>query len=120
MQRKLIYIFFAATILVTSSGFGFLESSTIMHGRVNRQMKSDSLKISMQNVPFSKNTSPLKKEVEKPSENTIAKSVVQWVAVGVKNTFQKITTSAVEAVKRFIGKFMNSSLSGSVTNIMLD
>lgn len=112
MKRKLIYIFFAATILVTSSGFGFLESSTIMHGRVNRQIKTDSLKVALQNASLSKNNiSILKKEAEKPSENTITKSVVQWVAGGVKNVFQKVSNYAFETIKKFIGKFMESSLS---------
>ena len=90
---------FLFVVLTASTGFGFLESSTIMHGRENRQTKADSLKNASYNLQFSNNTSLLKKEVEKPVSNQITKSVIQWMANLVKNTLQIIINVIVGTAK---------------------
>ncbi len=86
-------------VLTTSTGFGFLESSTIMHRRENRQIKSDSLKNASYNLQFSGNPSFVKKEIEKPVNNQITKSVIQWIANLVKNTLQHLINVIVDAGK---------------------
>ena len=88
MKRKLFYIFFTTVISFTSMGFGFLESSTAMHGRVNRHAKSDSLRINTVNISL-KNASIPQRDIQKPAHETITKSIDQWVAGAVKNTAEK-------------------------------
>lgn len=99
MKQKLLYIIFSFVILTTTTGFGFLESSTIMHGRENRQFKTDSLKNASNNLQFSSNSSTLKKEVEKPVSNQITKSVIQWMANLVKNTLQIVIHVVFDALR---------------------
>ncbi len=99
MKNKFLYIIFAFVVLTTSTGFGFLESSTIMHGRENRQIKADSLKNASTNSHFSPNPSFVKKEIEKPVNNQITKSVIQWIANLVKNTLQIMINAVIDVVK---------------------
>jgi hypothetical protein len=99
MKRKFIYIIFSFVVLTTSTGFGFLESSTIMHGRENRQMKADSIKLASSNYHFENTSSHLKKESAKPSENQITKSVVQWVSKILKNTLEALGNILANAGK---------------------
>jgi hypothetical protein len=99
MKNKFLYIIFSFVVLTTSTGFGFLESSTIMHGRENRQIKADSLKNASSNLQFSNNPSFVKKEIEKPVNNQITKSVIQWIANLVKNTLQILINVIVDAGK---------------------
>jgi hypothetical protein len=99
MKKKFLYIIFSFVVLTTSTGFGFLESSTIMHGRENRQIKIDSLKNVSLNLQFTNNPSLAKKEIEKPVSNQITKSVIQWVANFVKNTLQVIVGLVIDAAK---------------------
>jgi hypothetical protein len=98
MKQKLLYIIFSVVVLTTSTGFGFLESSTIMHGRENRLMKNDSLKIASQRINFEQNSPILKKEAEKPA-NQLTKSLIQRVANIVRNTLEVIVGIMIEAVK---------------------
>lgn len=99
MKNKFLYIIFAFVVLTTSTGFGFLESSTIMHGRENRQIRADSLKKASFNLDFSENPSLVKKEIEKPVSNQITKSVIQWTANLVKNALHIVVNGIVEAGK---------------------
>lgn len=99
MKNKFLYIIFSFVVLTTSTGFGFLESSTIMHGRENRQIKADSLKNVTSQLQLSHNSPLVKKEIEKPANNQITKSVIQWMANLVKNTLQIIINVIVEAAK---------------------
>ena len=99
MKQKFIYIIFSFVVLTTTTSFGFLESSTIMHGRESRQIKADSLKNASDNLQFSSNSSTLKKEIEKPSNNQVTKSVIQWMANLVKNTLQIIVNVVIDALK---------------------
>ena len=85
--------------MTTSTGFGFLESSTIMHGRENRQIRADSLRNASSNLQFSNNPLLVKKETEKPVSNQITKSVIQWVANLVKNTLQIMINVIIDAGK---------------------
>jgi hypothetical protein len=95
MKRKLLYIFFAAVISFTSTGFGFLESSSAVHRRANHSAKTDSLKINTVNISL-KNTSIHQKEIQKPANESFTKSIMQWVANAVRNT---IETAIVYVVK---------------------
>ena len=70
-----------------------------MHGRENRQFKSDSLKIASSHLQFSNNSSLLKKEIDKPSNSQISKSFIQWTANLVKNTVQILVDVIVEAAR---------------------
>lgn len=99
MKIKFLYIIFAFVVLTTSTGFGFLESSTIMHGRENRQIKADSLKNITSNLQLSHNPLLVKKEIEKPVSNQITKSIIQWVANFVKNTLQIMINIIIDAGK---------------------
>ena len=99
MKNKFIYIIFSFVVLTASTGFGFLESSTIMHRRENHQIKADSLKSVSYNLQFSDNHSLAKKEIEKPVNNQITKSVIQWLANLVKNTLQILINFIIEAGK---------------------
>ena len=93
--------------MTTTTSFGFLESSTIMHGRENRQFKADSLKNASDNLQFSSNSSSFKKEIEKPVSNQITKSVIQWMANLVKNTLQIIINVVVDALKVILMAIIN-------------
>jgi glutamate/tyrosine decarboxylase-like PLP-dependent enzyme len=111
MKRKFIYIIFSFVVLTTSTGFGFLESSTIMHGRENRQMKADSIKMASSNYHFENTSSNLKKESAKPSESQITKSAVQWISKILKNTLEalgNILASAGKSVLMALIKFFTN------------
>ena len=99
MKNKFFCIIFSFVVLTTSTGFGFLESSTIMHGRENRQIKADSLKNAIYNLQLAGNSSLVKKEIEKPVSNQITKSIIQWTANLVKNTLQIMITALIDIVK---------------------
>ena len=101
MKHKLLYIFFTTVISFTSMGFGFLESSTAMHGRINHHAKSDSLRIGAVNISL-KNASITPSEVQKSEHETIAKSFIQWVADAVKNTVEKILAFVVKIAQSII------------------
>ncbi len=105
MKRKLLYIFFAAVISFTSTGFGFIESSTVMNRRINHHAKSDSLRINTVNISL-KNTSISPREIQKSEHETITKSIIQWVADAVKNTVEKILTFVVKIVQTIIIDFI--------------
>lgn len=98
MKQKLLYIIFSFVVLTTSTGFGFLESSTIMHGRENRLMKKDSLKVASQRISFEQNSPIIKKEAEKPT-NQLTKSLIQWVANFVRNTMEIILGVVIKAAQ---------------------
>ena len=89
-------------VLTTSTGFGFLESSTIMHGRENRQIKADSLRNASLNLQFSNKSSLTKKEIEKTESNQITKSVIQWMANLVKNTLQIMINAVADVAKAIL------------------
>jgi uncharacterized protein (DUF2252 family) len=99
MKHKFLYIIFAFVVLTTSTGFGFLESSTIMHGRENRQMKADSAKMASSNYYFENTSANLKKESTKPSESQITKSAVQWISKILKNTLETLGSILANAGK---------------------
>lgn len=99
MKIKLLYIMFSFVVLTTSTGFGFLESSTIMHGRENRQLKADSLRNASSKLQISNNPSFEKKEIEKSESNQITKSVIQWIANLIKNTLQIMINSVLDLAK---------------------
>jgi hypothetical protein len=111
MKHKFLYIIFCFVVLTTSTGFGFLESSTIMHGRENHQMKADSIKMASANYHFVNTSSHLKKEPTKHSESQITKSVVQWVSKILKNTLEalgNILASAGKSVLMALIKFFTN------------
>ena len=99
MKNKFLCIIFSFVVLTTSTGFGFLESSTIMHGRENRQIKADSLRNVTYNLQFSRNPSLVKKEIDKPVSSQITKSIIQWTANLVKNTLQIMINAVIDVVK---------------------
>ena len=99
MKNKFLCIIFSFVVLTTSTGFGFLESSNIMHGRENRQIKADSLRNVTYNLQFSRNPSLVKKEIDKPVSSQITKSVIQWTANLVKNTLQIMISAVIDVVK---------------------
>lgn len=97
MKHKLLYIFFALVILFTSTGFGFLESSTAVHRRANHVVKTDSVKINSINISL-KNTSISQKEIHKPANESITKSVIQWVANAIRITVETAVTYIVQVL----------------------
>ena len=101
MKSKLLYIFFAIVISLSSTGFGFLESSAAMHKKTNHHVKSDSLGINMANISI-KNSSVPVREIQKPSDETITKSIVQWMANVVKNTVEKIMNYTVKVLQSLV------------------
>jgi hypothetical protein len=101
MKRKLLYIFFASVISFTSTGFGFLESATAVHRRVNHSMKIDSVNINTVNISL-RNASMPQKEIQKPANESITKTVIQWVANAVKNTVEKILNIVAKALQSII------------------
>lgn len=105
MKRKLLYIFLTAVISFTSMSFGFLESSTSMHGRVNRHAKSDSLRISSVSISL-KNASIPPREIQKHEHETITKFIIQWVADEIKNTIEKILICVVKIAQLIVINFI--------------
>lgn len=106
MKRKLLYISFVTVISFTSMGFGFIESSTAMHGRINRHTECDSLKIRTIDISF-RNSSVAPRAIQKPEHETITKSIIQWVADAVKNTVEKILTFVVKVAQSIVINFVN-------------
>ena len=101
MKRKLLYIFSAAIISFTSTGFGFLESSTALHKRTTQSIKTDSVSINSLNISL-RNASMSHKEIKKPVNESVTKSIAQWVANAVKNTIEKIMTHAVKVLQSIV------------------
>jgi len=97
MKHKLLYFTFSFLILITTTGFGFLESSTIIQGNVNRHHDVDSVKSASYGLQFSNNPSLTKKELKKPVNDQIAKSIIQSMAYLVKNITQIIFNLIIEA-----------------------
>jgi len=97
MKHKLLYFSFSFLILITTTGFGFLESSTIIQGNVNRHHDVDSVKSASYGLQFSNNPSLTKKELKKPVNDQIAKSIIQSTAYLVKNITQIIFNLIIEA-----------------------
>ena len=106
MKRKFLYIFSIIAISFTSTGFGFLESSTVMHKRISHQVKSDSLKVGILNISI-KNPSVPRKGIQKPSDNTITKSIIERVADAIKNMVEKIITYLVNILQSIIINLIN-------------
>jgi hypothetical protein len=100
MKRKLLYIFFAAVISFTSTGFGFLESATAVHRRANHSIKTDSVNINTVNISL-RNSIP-QKEIQRPVNESITKTVIQWVANAVKNTVEKIVNIVAKVLQSIL------------------
>lgn len=107
MKHKLLYLFSSFVILTFTTGFGFLESSTILQGRINRQIKVDSVKNDSYNIQFTKHPSLLKKEVEKPVNDQITKSIIQSIANLVKNITQIMVNVVIEVGKVILMAILN-------------
>lgn len=107
MKKKLQYIFISLVILTTTTSFGFLESSTIMQGRINREIKVDSVKNATYKLQFSNHPYFIKKEVEKPAGNQITKSIIQSIANLVKNVAQIIVNIVIETGKIILMAIIN-------------
>jgi hypothetical protein len=101
MKRKLFYIFFVAVISLTSTGFGFLESATAVHRRANHSIKTDSVSINTVNMSL-RNASISQKEIQKPANESITKTVIQWAANAVKNTVEKIMSIMAKVLQSII------------------
>jgi hypothetical protein len=101
MKRKLLYIFFATVIFFTSTGFGFLESSTAVHRRASHSMKTDSVNINTMSISL-RNASIPQKEIQKPANESITKTIVQWVAHVVKDAIEKIITFVAKVLQSVI------------------
>ena len=96
MKHKIVLIFFAAIVSLTSTGFGFLESSTAFHRTTNQSTKSDSVSMNALNISFRNAVIPQKKN-QKPENDYITESIIQWVANVLKNTIEKVM-SFVKAI----------------------
>lgn len=96
MKHKIVLIFFAAIVSFTSTGFGFLESSTAFHRTTNQSTKSDSVSMNALNISFRNAVIPQKKN-QKPENDYITESIIQWVANVLKNTIEKVM-SFVKAI----------------------
>jgi hypothetical protein len=101
MKRKLLYIFFATVISFTSTGFGFLESSTAVHRRANKSIKTDSVSINSVNISL-KSASIPQKEIQKPQHQSITETVINWTVRMIK--------SAVGKMMDFVTKVLQSIL----------
>lgn len=106
MKRKLLYIFFATIIFFTSTGFGFLESSTAVHRRNIQSIKADSVGFNPINISL-RNASIPQKEIQKPVNESVTKSIIQWVAKGVKNTVEKMITHVVKIIQSIVIDLLN-------------
>ncbi len=82
-MKKLFVLFFSVLILITSSGFGLIGSSTIVPTQLHqRASKSESDKMKKnQNTNLQE-----KKNTEKNQQNQVAQSLIQWIADGIKST----------------------------------
>jgi hypothetical protein len=94
-------------ILISTTGFGFLESSTIIQGRINRQNKVDSLKNDYYSLQFSNHPSLIKKDIEKPISDQITKSIIQSIANLVKNITQVMVNLVVKVCKVILMAILN-------------
>jgi hypothetical protein len=101
MKRKLLYIFSAFVISFTSTGFGFLESSTAVHRRPNHAIKTDSVSINSVKITL-KNTSIPQKEIQKSENQSVTKTVLQWMAGVVKKSVEKLTTYVAKILQSIL------------------
>lgn len=99
MKNKFLYIILSLVVLTTTTGFGFLESSTVMHGRENRRIKADSLRNVSSSPRISNHTTLTKKHIDKPVSQQITKSIIQWAANLVKNTLQLVVNIITDLAK---------------------
>jgi hypothetical protein len=101
MKRKLLYILSALVISFTSTGFGFLESSTAVHRRANHTIKNDSLSINSVNISL-KNASIPQKQVQKSGHQSITETAIQWMVNVVRNTVEKIMAYVVNVLQSIL------------------
>ena len=105
MKHKLLYLFFALLILCTSTGFGFLESSTATHKKAHH-VKTDSLSVNMVNLSVNNSSLP-HREAQKTADETITKSIIQWVADAVKNTVERVVTYMMKVLESIVIDLIN-------------
>lgn len=106
MKHKLLYIFFATFITFTSTGFGFLESSTAVHRRNIQSIKADSVGFNTINISL-RNSSIPQKEIQKPVNESVTKSIMQWIAHRVKNTVEKMITHVAKIIQSIVVDLIN-------------
>jgi hypothetical protein len=109
---KQLFIFaLSVLIFTTSSSFGLLESSTVMHSKYHN--KRDSLRVNSSNSKLIQATLPTKKEAEKTEQNQLTKSLIQWLANGVKNMVECLSDAIIHISKTILSSifhFFTSSL----------
>jgi hypothetical protein len=107
MKHTLVNIIISFVILASTTGFGFLESSTIIRGRINHQIEVDSVKNDFYALQFSNHQSLTKKDSEKPISDQITKSIIQSVANLVKNITQIMVHLLVVVCKVILMVILN-------------
>lgn len=105
-QMKTTFILlFSLMVFSEASGFGLIEYSTVMHTK--HRNKQDTLRNNSQQFEVTQANQVLKKEPEKPADNHFTKSLIQWIANGVKSTVEFITSAFVSIVKSIVAAIIS-------------
>ncbi len=94
-KMKTLFIFILTFFVFSkASGFGLIEYSTVMHTK--HRIRQDTLRNNNQQFDVIQTATLLKKEPEKTDDNNhFTKSLIQWLANGVKTTVEFITSAFI-------------------------
>lgn len=92
-MKKLFIILFTISSFTNSYGFGLIEYSTVMHSK--HHVKQDTTRNNNNTFQVNQSTTELKKTPDKAPESHFTKSLIQWLANGVKTTIEFITSAFI-------------------------
>ncbi len=100
-MKKLLVLIFSVLIFITSSGFGLIGSSTIIHARLHQKASKVVAEKVKKNQPSTPNLEE-KKNAEKNQQNEVAQSLIQWTADAIKSTLALMTEALISVGKTIL------------------
>lgn len=112
-KMKTLFIFILTFFVFSkASGFGLIEYSTVMHTK--HRTRQDTLRNNNQQFDVIQTATLLKKEPEKTDNNHFTKSLIQWLANGVKSTVEFITSAFINIGKAILAAIIHIFTSKAV------
>lgn len=99
MKTIFTFLFFLM-VFSEASGFGLIEYSTVIHTK--HRSRHDTLRNNHQHFGVIETSQFIKKDNDKTPENHFTKSLIQWIANGVKSTLEFITSALISVAKAII------------------
>ena len=100
-MKKLFILIFSVLIFITSSGFGLIGSSTIVHAQLHQKSSKAEADKMKKNQNLASNIEE-KKNAEKNQENEVAQSLIQWMADAIKSTLALMTEVLISVGKTIL------------------